>query len=180
MKICLVVASLSLGLLLQAQVQAREPDITVEVVVPTIEVKPVGDLAILNSLEWLPEYLDDTTRAHTSEALILSTPAGTALHVQAGPLPASMLRVEYSEPPKKYDYRYARKVERVYNRHRRYYRRRNRQEIHELRRDNLKKARKFDREQRKRPREPLPNSRLLLNSDPRRRINVVERSGDLH
>ena len=82
--------------------------------------------------------------------MFLSTPTGTALHVQATPMPESMVRVEYSEPPR-YDYRYTHKVERHYNRHWRYYGRRSRQQTRDLRQENLQKARKLDREQLQKP-----------------------------
>ncbi|UOG77693.1 hypothetical protein MTX78_25130 (plasmid) [Hymenobacter tibetensis] len=112
MKIYLVVASLAAALLIQAEVQAKMPDLHIELVA-----------------------LDDTTKIHVIEGLFLHTPAGTALHVQAAPMPEAMVRVEYSEPPR-YDYRQARRVGRRYERARRYYRRQNRRDNRDLRQDN--------------------------------------------
>lgn len=85
------------------------------------------------------------------ELLDLSTSSDTVNLVRLAALPQVLASVQQrSEPPRKYDYRQARKMERAYNRHRRYYKRLNRKHIRKIRQANLQKARVYERDQEKR------------------------------
>ena len=107
MKLYLVGACLASALLLQIQVMAQAPpDLTVEVVTPGHD-------------KWA-HLLDLSSSLDTVDLAMHTVP--------------SMLRAEVGPP--RYDYRNARRVERKYNRVRRYYRRQNRRDNRDLQKES--------------------------------------------
>lgn len=149
MKIYLVAASLATALLLQAQVMAQAPHLSVEVIAPS--------------------------DAKHAELLDLSTSLDTADLVRHVALPEVLASVQQrSDVPPKYDYSPARKAEWAYNRHRRYYNRLNRRKTRDIRQANLQKARVDEldqrRQDRRKPRAQLPNPKVLLDLERKRRI----------
>jgi hypothetical protein len=110
MKLYLVGACLATALVLQTQVMAQAPaGLTVEVV----------------------------THGHDKWAHLLELSTSLDTVDLAMPIVPSLLRAEVGPP--RYDYRNARRVERKYNQVRRYYRRQNRRDTHDMQKDSHRK-----------------------------------------
>lgn len=107
------------------------------------------------------------------ELLDLSTSLDTADLVRHVALPQVLASVEQrADQPPKYDYRHARKVERTYRRHRRYYNRLNRKDTRKIRQANLQKGRAYERDLRKEDRhrkEAVVNPNVLVEFERKRR-----------